>query len=179
MWGFMRNLLFLFIFIASSACYAEVKAGDVCKNLKSCAEWAQKSTGVTYILSKNERKSLKIEKDFDLSEGAADIIFSYILFENDLTKLKRENGSYEIVSVRDVKNFTFPILKIEEVTANFDFYAIEFSFDSKIKLKNAAIIARKLISKNARVVESADGTKLFVTDTGGQLHFIKSILSQI
>lgn len=177
--GFMRNLFFLVVFIASNVTYAQVKAGDVCKNLKSCADWAQKSTGATYILSKNERKSLKIDKEFDLSEGGADIIFSYILFENDLTKLKRENGSYEIVAIRDVKNFTFPILKIEEVVPNFDFYAIEFSFDSKIKLKNAALIARKLISKNARVVESADGTKLFVTDTGGQLHFIKNVLSQI
>jgi hypothetical protein len=158
----------------------DLKAEDsVCKNLKSCSAWANSKTGNVYILGNLERRTLKIEKDFDVSEGDADLIFSYLLGQNDFARIKRDNGTYDIVPIRELKNFQFPTIKDEELKPNLDFYTMEFPLSNKAKVRNAMIMFKKYLSKNGRILESADGTKITVTETGVQLILIKSLVAEL
>ena len=175
----MRKTIILALNLASFDLLAQMSADSVCKNLKSCAEWVQKKTNVSYELGKFEKRSLKTEKEMDLSEGDPDALFSFILSQSEFTRIKRENGSYEIISLREIKDFTFPIVKDEKIRPSLDIQAAEFHFSNKIKLKNALIIVKKMISKNGRVVEASDGTKLFITDTGFQLFMFKNLISTL
>jgi hypothetical protein len=158
---------------------AEVGADIVCKNLKSCTEWVSSKTGKTYNLGKLEKRSLKVEKDLILTDGDPDTLFNFILSQSEMARVLRDNGSYEIISLRDIRDFTFPIIKAEGLKPSFDIFALEFNFSNKNKVKNAMIIFKKLISKNGRVVEATDGTKVFVTDTANQLLMFKNIADEL
>lgn len=158
----------------------EIKAEDApCKVLKSCAEWANHKTGLVYNLGTLERRTLKMEKDFNINEGNPDLIFSYILGNNDLIRVKRENGTYDIQPIRNLKNFEFPKIKDIELVPNLDFYTMEFALTNKDKVKNAMTILKKFISKNGRLLESTDGTKVTVTESGVQLILIRSIVNEL
>lgn len=175
----MRKVLFLVLVLASNGIMAQLSADSVCKNLKSCSEWMSKKTGVIFDLGKMERRSLKTEKDFDLSEGDPETLFSYILSQSDMTKIKRDSGAYEVIALREIKDFTFPVLKNEEIRPSYDIQATEFVFSNNIKLKNAVLMIKKLISKNGRVVQASEGNRIFVTDTGFQLIMFKNLISEL
>jgi hypothetical protein len=76
-----------------------------------------------------------MEKDFNINEGNPDLIFSYILGNNDLIRVKRENGTYDILPIRNLKNFEFPKIKEIELVPSLDFYTMEFSLSNKEKVK--------------------------------------------
>lgn len=172
----MIKCLFLLLTLVSM----ELKAVDApCKVLKPCAEWANNKTGLIYNLGTLERRTLKMEKDFNINEGNPDLIFSYILGNNDLIRVKRENGTYDILPIRNLKNFEFPKIKEIELVPSLDFYTMEFSFSSKERVNNAMTIVKKFISKNGRLLESTDGTKITVTESGLQLILIKSIVNEL
>jgi len=124
----MRNLLFLSLVLASFTINAEVPS---CKILKSCAEWATNKTGNTYILGKYEKRELKVERDFDLSVGDPDFLFNYLLLQSEYGRIKREGSTFEIVSLRDLKDYKFPFIKDEELKASLDFYTYEVQFSNK------------------------------------------------
>ncbi len=172
----MIKYLFLLLTLVSM----DIKAEDAtCKIIKSCAEWANNKTGLIYNLGTLERRTLKIEKDFNINEGNSDLIFSYILGNNDLIRVKRENGTYDILPIRNLKNFEFPKIKEIELVPTLDFFTMEFSLSNKEKVKNVMMILKKFISKNGRLLESTDGTKVTVTESGVQLILIKSIITEI
>lgn len=150
-----------------------------CKTLKSCADWATDKTGTKYELGKWDKRSLKQEKDLSLNEGNADFLFNFILQSNDMLRIKRENGNYQIIAIRDMKDFQFPVVKIEEIPAGLDFYTAEFSLSNKEKLTNAKLILKKLLSKNGRMLEIADANKLQIIDNGFQLNSIKMMINEL
>ncbi len=152
---------------------------SICKNLKSCAEWNQSKTGFIYNLGKLERRTMKVDKAFNLDEGNPDLLFTFILLESDMTRIKRDNGTFEIVSLREVKNYSFPSLKPEEARLNFDFYNMSFTFNSKENAKNAASMMKKYSSKYGRVFEATEGNKVEVTDVGVVLGIFQQIASAI
>lgn len=172
----MIKYLFLLLTLVS----LEIKAEDApCKILKSCAEWANHKTGFIYNLGKFEKRTLKIDKDFNINEGNPDLIFSYILGNNDLIRIKRDNGIFDILPIRDLKNFEFPKIKEMELVPSLDFFTMEFTLSNKEKVKNAMVVVKKFISKNGRLLESTDGTKITVTESGVQLILIKSIITEL
>jgi len=152
---------------------------SICKNLKSCAEWNQSKTGFIYDLGKLERRAMKVDKSLLLNDGNADLFFTYILLESDMTRIKRENGTFEIISLRDVKKYTFPFLKPEEARLNFDFYNMSFSFPSKEIAKNAAVLMKKYSSKHGRVYEATESNKVEVTDIGVVLGVFQQIAAAV
>ncbi len=154
-------------------------AADSCKNLKVCTEWATSKTGIKYELGKFERRSLKLEKDFSFSEGDPDFIFNFILQSNDLLRLKRDNSGYQVIAMKDIKDFQLPSVKAEEIPASLDFFSTEFALANKEKVKNAQIIVKKFLSKNGKVLEIADAPKLQVIDTGIHLNAIKLIIAEL
>jgi hypothetical protein len=156
-------------------------AGDNfnCKTVKACSDWATDRTSVKYELGKFEKRSLNVDKDFSFTEGDPDFIFNYILQSNEMLRLKRESSTYQIISMRDMKDFQFPLVKAEEIPATLDFYSTEFTLSNKEKVKNAQIMIKKFISKNGRVLEVADAPKLQVIDTGISLNAIKLIITEL
>jgi hypothetical protein len=56
---------------------------------------------------------------------------------------------------------------------------MEFPLSNKAKVRNAMIMFKKYLSKNGRILESADGTKITVTETGVQLILIKSLVAEL
>ena len=150
-----------------------------CKTLKSCADWASDKTSAKYELGKLEKRGVKLEKDFDLSEGDPDFLFAFILAQNDLVRVKRENGSYQVIPIRELKDFHFPLVKEEEILNSFDYYSIEFTFSSKEKVKNAMRIFKKYLTKNGKLLEVTDATKILVTDLGIQLQGFKSMAKEL
>ena len=175
----MFKPIFLLFVLASNFVHAEVTAEVVCKNVKSCAEWVTSKTGEKYILGKQEKRSLKVEKELNLNEGDPDILFSYILSQSDMARIRRDNGSYEVIALRDLKDYTFPIIKEEELKPSLDIYAMEFFFSNKEKVKNAMIVLKKFVSKNGRIVEATDGSRVIVTETADQLLMIKNIAVEL
>jgi hypothetical protein len=172
----MKQLLVLsFIFLSFTISAAE----ENCKTVKSCSEWATFKTAKRYDLGKYERRSLKLEKDFSLKEGDADFIFNFILQSNDLVRLKRDNDSYQIIALKDIKDFQFPTVKAEEIPATMDYYTTEFSLGNAEKVKNALIILKKQMSKNTKILEVADAPKLQMVATGIELNAIKLIITEL
>ncbi len=172
----MRKYLILCLMLAS----IQLKAEDApCKILNTCAEWANSKTGNVYNLGIFAKRTLRIEKDFNINEGNPDLIFSYILGNNDFIRVKRENGTFDIMPIRNLKNFEFPKVKEIELVPNLDFYTVEFTLSNKEKVKNAMTILKKFISKNGRLLETTDGTKISVTETGVQLILIKSLIAEL
>lgn len=171
----MKHFTF-FLFLMMSF---NLPAADSCKNLKSCAEWASGRTGAKYDLGKFEKRSLNLEKDFSFSEGDADFIFNFILQSNDLLRLKRDNGNYQVIAMREMKEFQFPTVKAEEIPASLDYYSTEFALSNKEKVKNAQIIIKKFLSKNGKVLEVADSPKLQVIDMGINLNAVKLIIAEL
>jgi hypothetical protein len=166
----------LFIFLLSMSAFA---SEDNCKTLKSCSDWASGKTGAKYDLGKWEKRSLKQEKDLTINEGDSDFVFNFILQSNDLLRLKRENGAYQIIAIRDMKDYQFPAVKLEEIPASLDFYTAEFLLSNKEKVTNAKLILKKLLSKNGRMLEIADSNKLQIVDNGFHLNTIKLMISEL
>lgn len=78
----MKQLL-IFILLPMSL---NLAAEDSCKILKTCSEWASSKTGVKYDLGKLDRRSLKLEKDFNFNEGDPDFIFNFLLQSKKVPK---------------------------------------------------------------------------------------------
>lgn len=152
---------------------------DNCKTLEACANWASDKTGIKYELDKFAKRSLKIEKDFNFKEGNADVIFNYILQSNDFVRLKTEGGPYQIITMRNLKDFKVPMIKAEEIPASFDFYTTEFTLSNKEQVKNAMIMIKKLLSKNGKILEVSDSPKIQVTDSGIYLNSIKLVIVEL
>jgi hypothetical protein len=170
--------LFLII-ITFSTVLPAISADEVCKDLKTCAEWATDKTSAKYDLGSLAKRSLKIEKDFIISEGDPDFIFNFLLISNDLARIKRENGMYQITTSRDLKNFHFTQVKEEEIPSTLDLYSVEFAFSSKAKVKNAMQIFKKYISKEGRLLEVSEAPKILVTDSGVQLQALRAIAHEL
>lgn len=154
-------------------------AEDTCKNLKACADWATAKTGIKYELGKLEKRGLKIEKDLVLEEGDADLLFNFILQSNELLRLKRENGTYQVINAREMKDFQFPTVKAEEIPATLDYFMVEFSLSNKDRARNARVLLKKFLGKNGRMLEVADAPKLQIVETGIQLNAIRSMLTEL
>ncbi|MBC7539720.1 MAG: hypothetical protein H7281_12930 [Bacteriovorax sp.] len=170
----MKQLLIFILFTTSLNLFAE----DPCKILKTCSEWATNKTGVKYDLGKLDKRSIKLEKDFNLNEGDPDFIFNYLLQSNDLVRIKRENG-FQIVTMKEIKDFKFPSVLISEIPNSFDFYSAEFSLSNKEKVRNALLLIKNYLSKNGRVLEVADSPRVQVIDTGIHLNGIKLIINEL
>lgn len=171
---YMGKALILGLFLVFSA--PKLTAEEVnCKNLKLCAEWATAKTGVSYALGSLEKRSLKIDKGLDLSEGDPDTMFTYLLEQSDFARVKRENGGYEIIAIRDLKQYHFPLVKLEELKPNLDYYSLELTLKNKEKVKNAMIILKKYLSKNGKILEVTDSSKIMIIDTGVQLYMLKNL----
>lgn len=171
----MKRFVLIFALMLSAGIHAE----DNCKNLKACSEWATGRTGVKYELGKFEKRSLKMDKDFSLADGDADFLFNYILQNNDLVRLKRDNGTYQIINAREMKDFQFPTVKAEEIPSTLDFFTAEFTLGSKERVSNARTILKKYLSKNGRLLEVSDAPKLQVLETGLQLNAIKLMINEL
>lgn len=154
-------------------------AEDNCKTLKSCAEWVSGKTGVKYDLGKLEKRSLRLEKDFNMNVGDADFLFNYILQTNDMVRLKRESGQFQVINSREMKDFQFPAVKPEEIPATLDFYTVEFPMTNKERVANARIILKKQIGKHGRMLEVSDAPKLQILETGVQLNAIKVMITEL
>lgn len=170
----MKYLLALVILLVTFESFAEVP----CKTLKTCSEWASNKTGAKYDYGTLGGRSLKFEKDFDILEGESDFNFNYLLQANDLARIKREGG-YQIIAMKDLKDFKFPSVAITEIPSNLDFYTIEFSFSNKSKVKNALWVIKKFLSKNGRLLEVADSPQIQVVDTGIHLNSIKLVVNEL
>jgi hypothetical protein len=149
-----------------------------CKNLQTCTDWVSNKTGVKYDLQKLDKRTLKLEKDFNFNEGDPDFIYNYILQSNDLVRIKRENG-FQVIVMRELKEFQFPNVNIAEIPNNLDFYSAEFPLSNKEKVRNALLIIKKFISKNGRVLEVANTPQVQVIDTGINLNAIKLIVNEL
>lgn len=141
--------------------------------------WATLKTGVRYEPNKFEKRNLKLEKDFNFKQGNSDVVFNYILQSNELIRLKRENNLYQIIAMKDLKDFQLPLTKAEEVPGNLDFFSTEFILTDKESVKNALIIIKKLLSKNGKMFEVADGPKIQIIDTGIHLNAIRLIIGEL
>jgi hypothetical protein len=150
-----------------------------CKDLKSCAAWASDKSAAKYDLGTLERRSIKIEKNFLISEGDPDFIFNFLLLQNNLARVKREDGIFQIVQLRELKNFHFPLVKEEAIPNTLDFYSVEFIFSNKSKVQNAMQVFKKYISKEGRLLEVSDANKVLVTDLGVQLQSLRSIAHEL
>ena len=148
-----------------------------CKTLRECAVWATNRTAQPYDLGKLDKRSLKLDKDFTFSEGDADFVFNYILQNNEFVRLKNEGGGYRVIAMKEMKDFQFPNVKLEEIPPTLDFYSADFTLSSKEKVKNALSIIKKFLSKNGRTLEAADAPRIQVIDTGIQLNAIKLIIN--
>lgn len=168
----------IFFFVLAILTTINLHAAEGCKILKDCSEWASSKTGAKYNLGKFERRSMKFEKDFTLNEGDPDFVFNFMLQTNDLIRVKREN-SYQIIQMKDLKDFKFASVKAEEIPPTFDFYSTEFSMSNKEKVKNALIIIKKFLSKNGKALEVADAPKIQVIDTGIHLNTVKLIIGEL
>lgn len=171
----MKQLLFTFILVATSL---NLMAEESCKTLKSCSEWASGKTGSKYDLGKLDRRSLKVEKNFNHNEGDPDFIFNFILQSNELVRIKRESG-FQIIAMKEIKDFQFPSVSALEIPSSLDFYSTEFSLSNKDKVKNALLVIKKFKSLNGRVLEVADSPKIQVIDTGIHLNAIKLIINEL
>lgn len=171
----MRHFLILCAIIFSH----QALAAEQCKTLKLCSEWATAKTGAKYDLGKFDRRSMKFDKDFSLSEGEPDLLFNFLLQSNDLARIKRESGIYQIIQMKELKDFQFPIVKTEEIPSTLDFYSAEFLLGSNDKVKNAIVIIKKYLSKNGRVLEVADVSKIQIIETGIQLNMMKAIIAEL
>ena len=170
----MKYLLSLILLITSLNLVAE----EPCKILKTCSEWATNKTGVKYELGKLDRRSLKLEKDFSLNDGDPDFIFNYLLQSNDLIRIKRESG-FQVIAMKDIKDFQFPSVKVEEIPASLDYFSVEFVLSNKEKVKNSLQVIKKFLSKNGRVLEVADSPRIQAIDTGIHLNSIKLIINEL
>lgn len=171
----MRQLFLVLSLLISSVVMAE----DNCKTLKACTDWVSGKTGAKYELGKLEKRGLKVEKDFSLNNGDVDFLFNYILQSNDLIRLKRDSGSFQVINLREMKDFQFPSVKAEEVPASLDYFTVEFTLADKERVANARTILKKLLSKNGRVLEVSDAPKIQVVDTGFQLNAIKFMINEL
>ena len=170
----MKTIIILSLLCASMNSYAEYS----CKNLQTCTDWVSNKTGVKYDLQKLDKRTLKLEKDFNFNEGDPDFIYNYILQSNDLVRIKRENG-FQVIVMRELKEFQFPNVNIAEIPNNLDFYSAEFPLSNKEKVRNALLIIKKFISKNGRVLEVANTPQVQVIDTGINLNAIKLIVNEL
>ena len=170
------SFLLLTTILLSTASFA---AETQCKNMKACAVWAMDKTSVKYDLGTFEKRSLKIEKDFLLSEGDPDFIFTFLLLQNSYSRIKREDGVYQVIQIRELKNYQFPLLKEDAIPNSLDFYSVEFTFSNKNKVKNAMQILKKYISKEGRLLEAADSLKVLVTDSAIQLQALRAIAHEL
>lgn len=176
----MKNYILGFIVLNISLFGAPIFCADLtCKNLKVCAEWAADKTPAKYDLGNLDKRNIKIEKDFLLSEGDPDFVFSFLLLQNNLARVKREDGVYQIIQLRELKNFQFPVVKEDVIPSTLDYYSVEFTFSSKGKVKNAMQILKKYISKEGRLLEVADSLKVMVTDNAIQLQALRSIAHEL
>lgn len=174
------SMLYIALLISLTSSLGVLASDDLnCKTVGSCAAWATHETSNRYQLDQFEKRSMKIEKDFSFKEGNPDFIFNYLLQANDLVRVKRENSMYQIVAMKDIKEFQFPSVKLEEIPATLDFYSVEFPLGNKEKVKNAQMIVKKFLSKNGRVLEVADSPKLQVIDSGVNLITIKLLVSEL
>ena len=171
----MKCILFLLMSYGISAFAVE----DICNNLKSCANWASDKTSAKYELGNLEKRTIKPNKDFLLTEGDPDFLFNFLLIENGLARVKRDNGAFQIILTKDLKNFQFPQVKIEEIPSTLDFYSVEFSFANKKIVKNAMQIFKKYLSKEGRLLEVADTPKILVTDIGIQLQALRAMAKEL
>ena len=173
----MKKILILILFTISIDLFA-ASVEDSCKILQACSDWVSNKTGAKYDLQKFDKRSLKLEKDFKLNEGDPDFLFNYILQSNDLVRIKRESG-FQIIAMKDLKDFQFPSINALEIPSNLDFYSVEFAFSNKEKVKNALLIIKKFLSKNGRVLEVANTPRIQVIDTGIHLNAIKLIVNEL
>lgn len=177
--SFEKDFMKKFCFIVALIFSTVIQAEENCKTLRACAEWATGKTGVKYDLGKLEKRSLRMEKDFNVNEGDADFLFNYILQTNDMVRLKRENAQYQVINSRDMKDFQFPALKPEEIPATLDFYTVDFPMTNKERVTNARIVLKKHIGKHGRMLEVSDSPKLQIVETGVQLNAIKVMINEL
>ncbi|MDO9181605.1 MAG: hypothetical protein Q7U04_04315 [Bacteriovorax sp.] len=170
----MKLILCFVLFTLSLNIFAE----ESCKTLKACSDWATLKTGMKYDLGKLDKRSINIEKVFNLSEGDPDFIFNYLLQSNELVRIKRESG-YQVIVMRDFKDFKFPSVLALEIPSSLDYYSVEFALSNKEKVKNALVIIKKFLSKNGKVLEVVDSPRIQVIDTGIHLNAIKLIINEL
>jgi hypothetical protein len=176
----MKNYTFIFLgAIFAIVSLPAIGAEDICNNLKSCAAWASDKTSAQYELGTLEKRTLKSNKDFLLTEGNPDFLFNFPLLENGFARVKRENGAYQIIQTKELKNFQFSLVKIEEIPSTLDFYSVEFSFSNKSVVKNAMQVFKKYISKEGRLLEVSNANKILATDIGIHLQLLRSIAKEL
>lgn len=150
-----------------------------CKQLKTCAEYVGMQTSVKYDLGKFEKKSLKMEPQFKMTSANADQLFVYLLEQNNLFRVATTDGNYRILDRKEFQSYQFPKIDAQNLKFSFDFYTFEYAIKTTDLKSMLLTIAKKMISKNGRVLENVGENKITIVESGANIHRIIGVFTEL
>lgn len=171
----MKILITAILFTSFSTAFAK----DECKQLRSCADFVGVMTGTKYDLGKFEKRSLRNDPSIKMTKGNAEQVFLYILEQNNLFRVATQDNGFKIVDKKEFETFQFPRTEAGNVKYTFDFVTYEYAVKDPSLKTMLMTIAKKMISKNGRVLENIGENKLTLVDSGANINKLHGILNEL
>ncbi len=153
-------------------------------NLEKWVADIGKITGKTYVYSIKLEEKINSSEDVVIESENGDKFLSYLLFQNDYTRIPLTNNTYSIINSRDVRYNVLPEFqasakKVPDLSDTYDYQNMVYTTRSSIFTSPLTRALRPFMSKYGRVLESSEAKKLIIQDTAINLKRIYSYIKDL
>jgi type II secretory pathway component GspD/PulD (secretin) len=166
----MKTFILALSLISFHATYAATWK-EKCLNLRGCMDAVSELTGARYLAGKDiGDAAMDFSSNFSFSKEDADLIFTSILDQNGLARLRLKDGTYLILRQNDAKGKDVPLIQSDYHTApalpdTYDLVTLQYKFRNAGISKDAENVIRTYANMGARIYGADSADLLFITDS--------------
>lgn len=153
-------------------------------NLEKWVADIAKITGKKYLYSIKLEGNINSSEDIIIDPENGDKFLSYLLFQNDYTRIPLPDNTYSIINSRDVRFNVLPEVqasasKAPDLPDTYDYQNMVYTTKSSIFTSPLTRALRPFMSKYGRALESSEAKKLIIQDTAINLKRIYSYIKDL
>jgi type II secretory pathway component GspD/PulD (secretin) len=166
----MKILMILAVSILPSSVLAATWK-EKCPNLTGCVETMSQLTNQRYVLAPDlSEAKMSFSSNFTVANEDAELVFTTLLDQNGLSRLRLKDGTFLILRSNDAKGKDVPLFKGDlknapELPDTYDLVTLEYHFANPEMAKPAENVIRTYANMGARIYGADIAGILFITDT--------------
>jgi type II secretory pathway component GspD/PulD (secretin) len=154
-----------------------------CNELLKCMEAVYQLNGDKYYTSEKIKGKISLI-NLKINERNVDSVLSGALYDNGYVRVKEGESVYKVVSARNARYNTFPVIKVSAKQApvlpqNYDFYMMEYKLKHPRSARVVTKNLRPFLSRYGRVVAPDGLGRVIIQDNSKNLNRMYNLVSSL